>query len=391
MKSIIKHSLIPHSSSFLHSFHSSTFHSSNFINNQNNNNQLDHNQKNNITDFDAETLELIRARLKQTFKENSKYHLKYNLKYKEIANDAAVLMPLCIANGKPSVLFTIRSQNLKTHKGEVSFPGGKKDPTDQSPEITALRETFEEIRISPKDIDILGQDTILPNKDYTLKVHPFVGFIKFPIRIELIRARLKQTFKENSKYHLKYNLKYKEIANDAAVLMPLCIANGKPSVLFTIRSQNLKTHKGEVSFPGGKKDPTDQSPEITALRETFEEIRISPKDIDILGQDTILPNKDYTLKVHPFVGFIKFPIRIGKDKDDQEINYNKHEVSGVFTVTLNELLNPKIRTYRQFRNTKIEYPVYQAPSWAKLEIWGLTAFILNNILKKLTDPPLKKK
>ncbi|CAG8445239.1 4964_t:CDS:2 [Diversispora eburnea] len=159
--------------------------------------------------------------------------------------------------------------------------------------------------------------------------------------LELIRARLKQTFKENPKYHLKC----KEIINDAA---PLCIANGKPSVLFTIRSQNLKTHKGEVSFPGGKKDPTDQSLEITALRETFEEIRILPKDIDIL-------------------------------------------VSGVFTMTLNELLNPKIRTFRQFRNTKIEYPVYQAPSWVKLEIWGLTAFILNSVLKKLTDSPLKKK
>lgn len=125
-----------------------------------------------------------------------------------------------------------------------------------------------------------------------------------------------------------------------------------------------------MSFPGGKKDPKDESLEMTALRETFEEIRILPKDIDILGQDTILPNQDYTLKVHPFVGFIKFPIGIDPDKDgwssivNNKINrikgfdYNEHEVSGVFTMTLNELLlNPRIRSTRQFRNTKIEYVV----------------------------------
>ncbi|GBB84932.1 hypothetical protein RclHR1_11500007 [Rhizophagus clarus] len=194
--------------------------------------------------------------------------------------------------------------------------------------------------------------------------------------IELIRYRLNSC----NKLNYKFNYDTTKKVGEAAVLMPLCIVNGKPSVLFTIRSMSLKTHTGEVSFPGGKRDLTDLSLESTALRETYEEIGIPPSQIEILGQDSIMPNKDRTMKVYPFVGFIKYPIDISK------INFNHDEVKGVFSVTLKDLLNHDNRKWGRFSNSKLKYPIFEAQNGFK--IWGLTAFILENVLRKIN--PLRK-
>ncbi|RIA88425.1 NUDIX hydrolase domain-like protein, partial [Glomus cerebriforme] len=116
---------------------------------------------------------------------------------------------------------------------------------------------------------------------------------------------------------------------------------------------------------------TDSSLESTALRETYEEIGVPPSQIEILGQDSVLPNKDRTIKVHPFVGFIKYPIDINK------INFNPDEVYGVFSVTLKDLLNQDKRRWGKFSGSKIKYPIFETPKIG-IEIWGLTAFILES-------------
>ncbi|RCI03440.1 hypothetical protein CU098_001950, partial [Rhizopus stolonifer] len=120
--------------------------------------------------FDTTTLSLFSRRLLN--------YPKLKLKYKSDVKEAAVLVPLCIDQGKPSVLFTIRNMNMRTHKGEISFPGGKTDDTDPSTEYTALRESQEEIGLEPKTVDILGRYSALPNQTGSLRVHPYVGFIK---------------------------------------------------------------------------------------------------------------------------------------------------------------------------------------------------------------------
>ncbi|ORX98478.1 hypothetical protein K493DRAFT_189905, partial [Basidiobolus meristosporus CBS 931.73] len=121
--------------------------------------------------------------------------------------------------------------------------------------------------------------------------------------------------------------------DEAAVLVPFCMVEGKPSILFTVRSNNMNSHRGEVSFPGGKKDPEDKTLLATALRETQEEISIPMEDIEVLGQHATLPNRTLTMKVYPFVGFIKKPVV------PQEVAYNPAEVSGVFSLTLEQLLD----------------------------------------------------
>ncbi|KAG8713977.1 hypothetical protein FRC11_010309, partial [Ceratobasidium sp. 423] len=86
----------------------------------------------------------------------------------------------------------------------------------------------------------------------------------------------------------------------AAVLVPLCNVNGQPGLLLEVRG-NLRNHGGEVSFPGGKVDPTDGSHIAAALRETNEELGIDPAQVEILG--SLAPSQISLsgLRVFPYV------------------------------------------------------------------------------------------
>ena len=70
---------------------------------------------------------------------------------------------------------------------------------------------------------------------------------------------------------------------EAAVLMPIFRKEGEPHFLLTLRTQEVETHKGQVSFPGGMRDHAEPL-EQTALRETFEEVGIEPRRIEMLGR-----------------------------------------------------------------------------------------------------------
>src|SRR5687767_43731 len=70
----------------------------------------------------------------------------------------------------------------------------------------------------------------------------------------------------------------------AAVLVPIVAHAGGLSVLFTQRTTHLKAHSGQVSFPGGRAEPHDPTPEFTALRETEEEIGLRADDVEVLAR-----------------------------------------------------------------------------------------------------------
>jgi nudix motif 8 len=111
----------------------------------------------------------------------------------------------------------------------------------------------------------------------------------------------------------------------AAVLLPLCVINEQASILFTVRSRNLRNHQGEVSFPGGFHEQFDKDIVATALRETKEEIMIEADNITVLGLLNPTTNKNLSTEVTPVVGFLK-------ESNPEKFKWNPDEVENVFTI-----------------------------------------------------------
>ncbi|KAI0708875.1 NUDIX hydrolase domain-like protein [Cerioporus squamosus] len=103
----------------------------------------------------------------------------------------------------------------------------------------------------------------------------------------------------------------------AAVLVPFCNVDGKPGILLEVRGK-LRTHSGEVSFPGGKVDKTDPTTLAAALRETEEEVGIHPNQVEILGRFGPPEHSLSGMRVWPYVGFIHPP------NTHSDANTNRH-------------------------------------------------------------------
>lgn len=155
----------------------------------------------------------------------------------------------------------------------------------------------------------------------------------------------------------------------AAVLVPLCHVDGKASVLFTRRSETVGTHKGHVSFPGGMVDDTDADVEAAALRELLEEVGLGAERVHVLGR---YHDARAITGVHvtPVVGFL------GALSLD-ELRPNPAEIDGVFALALPELLDPT-RRYQQDLGERGRLQVFDAGPWP---VWGLTAYILEGVLR----------
>lgn len=170
---------------------------------------------------------------------------------------------------------------------------------------------------------------------------------------------------------------------NAAVLVPLCRNEaGEPSVLLTLRSSTLSSHKGEICFPGGIEDDNDNNHMIsTAIRETVEELGVAESRVKVYGVLTGFPSISGSL-VHPVLGFI--------DLKDVNLNatINKEEVEQVFIVPLKELCNEI-----NWRSTKWKVgwttPVFTDMCGDMPRVWGLTAGILYAVLAALLPKVFK--
>lgn len=89
---------------------------------------------------------------------------------------AAVLVLICPGDGEPQILFTRRTEGVEHHKGEISFPGGARDPEDTSLRETALRETEEEMGIGRENVAVLGRLDDTPTRT-GFAIRPFVGAV----------------------------------------------------------------------------------------------------------------------------------------------------------------------------------------------------------------------
>lgn len=163
----------------------------------------------------------------------------------------------------------------------------------------------------------------------------------------------------------------------AAVLILLYDDNGEIHVIFQKRTDSVRDHKGQISFPGGGTDPGDPSPVYTALRETYEEIGVRPEDVDILGRlDEMVTISNF--RITPFVGWLAYYPYTWHFSDD--------EVAYLLEVPLRHLLDPAtlIPDRRLINGRTYELPSYQFDNDL---IWGATARMLTNFLDVCASVP----
>jgi 8-oxo-dGTP pyrophosphatase MutT (NUDIX family) len=160
----------------------------------------------------------------------------------------------------------------------------------------------------------------------------------------------------------------------AAVLVPIVDRTHGPQVLLTRRTDHLHDHAGQISFPGGRIDPGDETPEAAALRETEEEIGLPPAKVNLVGRlDTYIVRTGF--EVHPVVGLVRPPFELALDS---------FEVAEVFEVPLAFFLRPgaKERHSRVFKGRERFFYAYP---YGDYYIWGATAGMLGNLVEVL-DP-----
>lgn len=158
----------------------------------------------------------------------------------------------------------------------------------------------------------------------------------------------------------------------ASVLVPIVLREGGPTVLLTRRTDHLRDHAGQISFPGGRVEADDTSPEHTALREAQEEIGLSPRHVEIVG---FLPEYRTVTgyQITPVVAFLTPPFVLRPDPS---------EVAEAFEVPLSFLLDPANHE-RHSRDYQGRQRQYFAMPYGRHFIWGATAGMIVSLVRML--------
>jgi 8-oxo-dGTP pyrophosphatase MutT (NUDIX family) len=156
----------------------------------------------------------------------------------------------------------------------------------------------------------------------------------------------------------------------SAVLVPIFMKSGQYHLLFIQRTERVKEHKGQISFPGGAYEKADELLLNTALREAEEEIGLAPGDVEVLGEldDMLTVATNYVIS--PFVGLIPYPYKFKLDNWETE---ELIEVPIIALLDKNCFSESKTITNGQ----EIEIYSYK---YGDRVIWGATARILKQFL-----------
>ena len=151
----------------------------------------------------------------------------------------------------------------------------------------------------------------------------------------------------------------------AAVLVPLVDRSAGMTVLLTQRTAHLADHAGQISFPGGRMEPDDASPEAAALRETLEEVGLPAARVELVGRLDDYETRTGFL-VHPVVGIVNPPF---------ELHADPHEVAEVFELPLDFVLDRRNHRLESRLFKGAERQFYVLPYEGRY-IWGATAGML---------------
>jgi len=196
---------------------------------------------------------------------------------------------------------------------------------------------------------------------------------------ELPGLRAQQKMAPTVRYLGKNNDGNVKNAKKSAVLILLFPSKNKINTVLIKRNTDNSVHSGQISFPGGKYEDSDDSLIYTAIREANEEIGIEPSQVNVIKQLTSL----YV----PASNFIIYPI-LGYLNNSPCFHPNPDEVEKVIELEINELLSPDSKglSYLSFDKLRITAPYYKANN---LKIWGATAMILSEVLELFEDIKIK--
>ena len=163
------------------------------------------------------------------------------------------------------------------------------------------------------------------------------------------------------------------VLRPAAVLVPLFIRGGEPWVLLTQRRADLRSHAGQISFPGGACDASDPDAAFTALRETEEEVGLSRSGVQLLGPLDEVPTVTF-FKISPFAALIPEPHALAPSPSEVaeiiEQPLSAFRKSGVFSEEPVRLPLPGLGRWKTITSYQV----------GRHRVWGATATILRQLL-----------
>ena len=159
-------------------------------------------------------------------------------------------------------------------------------------------------------------------------------------------------------------------SKQAAVLIAVTDRD-EPGVLLTVRREHLRTHAGQISFPGGRVEPGEEAV-AAALREAHEEILLDPAEVELVG--AIEPYRTVT-------GYVITPV-LGIVPPDLPLEPHEHEVSELFEAPLPYLLDPANQHRKSALFEGRERHYYEI-NWNGRRIWGATAAMIVNLSRRL--------
>jgi 8-oxo-dGTP pyrophosphatase MutT (NUDIX family) len=165
---------------------------------------------------------------------------------------------------------------------------------------------------------------------------------------------------------------------EAGILVPLTRSTDNPEIILTRRAGHMRTHQGQVAFPGGKSEDDDLNLLDTALRESHEEIGLLPNQVEIVGPLSQLVSL-HGIQVTPYVGLVD---------DDVDLHPNPDELESIFKVPVNYMLNaePKRRDRMTYKGMALSVPSYDYHYAGRdYEIWGLSAIVMVELLNVAFD------